>query len=117
MPSETIIPTLTTKPTKFYSLDTDYSPIIIAVAAGFGGFIVFVCCMCAVHSWWLKRKKFTDVNSTPLSKIEKKRRKQELLEARMREALGKDFKLLQDGKGQDETSNFTSDDPNANERG
>lgn len=87
IPSETTIPTLTSKPTKFYSLDTDYSPIIIAVAAGFGGFIVFVCCMCAVHSWWLKRKKFTDVNSTPLSKIEKKRKKQELLEARMREAL------------------------------
>ena len=62
-------------------------------------------------------KKFTDVNSTPLSKIEKKRRKQELLEARMREALGKDFKLLQGGKDQGETSNFTSDDPNANERG
>ena len=52
-----------------------------------------------------------------LSKIEKKRKKQELLEARMREALGKDFKLLQDGKDQGETSNFTSDDPNADERG
>ena len=35
----------------------------------------------------------------------------------MREALGKDFKLLQDGKDQGETSNFTSDDPNADERG
>lgn len=34
----------------------------------------------------------------------------------MREALGKDFKLLQDGQGQGETSNFTSEDPNANER-
>ena len=73
--------------------------------------------MCAVHSWWLKRNKFTEVNSTPLSKIEKRRRKQELLEAKMRQASGKNFKLLEAGKSQGEKPNFTSDEPNANERG
>lgn len=72
----------TKKSTTLYSLDTDYKPIIIALAAGFGGFVLFVCCMCMVHSWWLKRNKFTGVNSTPLSDIEKRRRKEELREAR-----------------------------------
>lgn len=76
------LPTTSTKPTTLYTLDTDYKPIIIAVSAGFGGFIVFVCCMCVVHSWWLKRNKFTGVNSTPLSEIEKRRRREELREAR-----------------------------------
>lgn len=72
----------TPAPTTFHPLDTDYTPIIISVAAGFACFIVYVCCMCLVHSWWLKRNKFTEVNSTPLKDIEKKRRKEELRELR-----------------------------------
>ncbi|KAL9974071.1 hypothetical protein ACROYT_G011070 [Oculina patagonica] len=72
----------TPTPTTFHPLDTDYTPIIISVAAGFACFIVYVCCMCLVHSWWLKRNKFTEVNSTPLKDIEKKRRKEELRELR-----------------------------------
>lgn len=68
--------------TKLYDLETNYMPIIVAVATGFGGFVVFVCCMCVLHSWWLKKKKFTNVNSRTLTNIEKKKRKRELREAR-----------------------------------
>lgn len=78
-------PTPTTKPTTLYELDTNYMPIIATVAAGFGGFIVFVCCMCAIHSWWLKRKKYTDVNSRTLTDVERKKKKRELREARRQE--------------------------------
>ena len=35
----------------------------------------------------------------------------------MRQASGKNFKLLEAGKSQGEKTNFTSDEPNANERG
>jgi len=38
--------------------------------------------MCIVHSWWLKRNKFTGVNSTPLKDIEKRKKKEELRELR-----------------------------------
>lgn len=68
--------------TTFHPLDTDYTPIIISIAAGFACFIVYVCFMCIVHSWWLKRNKFTEVNSTPLKEIEKRKRKEELRELR-----------------------------------
>ena len=79
----TLKSTTTSKPTtKLYELETNYTPIIAAVGAGFGGFIVFVCCMCVLQSWWLKKKKFTNVNSRTLTEIEKKKRKRELREAR-----------------------------------
>ena len=68
--------------TTFHPLDTDYRPIIISIASGFACFIVYVCLMCVVHSWWLKRNKFTGVNSTPLKVIEKRKRKEELRELR-----------------------------------
>ncbi|XP_068721707.1 uncharacterized protein [Montipora capricornis] len=84
IPSSTT--TTTTKPTTIlYDLDTDYTPIIAVVAAGFGGFIVFVCCMCVLHSFWLKKKKFTNVNSRSISEVEKKRRKKEEREAKKKE--------------------------------
>lgn len=73
---------ITPASTTFHSLDTDYTPIIISIAAGFACFIVYVCFMCIVHSWWLKRNKFTEVNSTPLKDIEKRKRKEELRELR-----------------------------------
>lgn len=74
--------TTTRASSTFHPLDTDYTPIIISIAAGFACFIVYVCFMCIVHSWWLKRNKFTEVNSTPLKDIEKKKRKEELREMR-----------------------------------
>lgn len=81
--------------TTFHPLDTDYTPIIISIAAGFACFIVYVCFMCIVHSWWLKRNKFTEVNSTPLKEIEKKKRKEELRE------------LKRQRKGNSQVSNYS----------
>lgn len=68
--------------TTFHPLETDYTPIIISIASGFASFVVYVCFMCIVHSWWLKRNKFTGVNSTPLKDIEKRKKKEELRELR-----------------------------------
>lgn len=78
--------TLSEKPTTIlYELNTNYTPIIAVVGAGFGAFILFVCCMCVVHSWWLRKKKYTDVNSRSLSDAQKKQRKREEREARKKE--------------------------------
>ena len=88
--SHVVLPTRA--PTTYHPLDTDYTPIIISIAAGFACFVVFVCCMCVMHSWWLKRNKFTEVNSTPLHDIEKKRKKEERREMK-RQAEGKKFLL------------------------
>lgn len=71
-------------PTTYHPLDTNYNPIIISLGVGFACFVVFVCCMCAIHSWWLKRNKFTGVNSTPMKDLERKKRKQELKEMKRR---------------------------------
>ena len=52
--------------------------------------------MCIVHSWWLKRSKFTEVNSTPLKDIEKRKKKEELRE------------LRRERKGNSQVSNWDS---------
>ena len=83
--------TPTTKPstklptTILYELNTNYTPIIAVVGAGFGALILFVCCTCIVHSWWLRKKKYTDVNSRSLSDAQRKQRKREEREAKKKE--------------------------------
>lgn len=83
--------TPTTKPstklptTILYELNTNYTPIIAVVGAGFGALILFVCCTCIVHSWWLRKKKYTDVNSRSLSDAQRKQRKKEEREAKKKE--------------------------------
>lgn len=74
------------KPTTIlYELNTNYTPIIAVVGAGFGALVLFVCCMCVVHSWWLRKKKYTDVNSRSLSDAQRKQRKREEREAKKKE--------------------------------
>lgn len=78
--------TLSEKPTTIlYELNTNYTPIIAVVGAGFGALILFVCCTCVVHSWWLRKKKYTDVNSRSLSDAQRKQRKREEREAKKKE--------------------------------
>ena len=80
------------KPTTIlYELNTNYTPIIAVVGAGFGALVLFVCCMCVVHSWWLRKKKYTDVNSRSLSDAQRKQRKREEREAKKKE---KGMKLI-----------------------
>lgn len=83
------VPTTTAsseKPTTIlYELNTNYTPIIAVVGAGFGALVLFVCCMCVVHSWWLRKKKYTDVNSRSLSDAQRKQRKREEREAKKKE--------------------------------
>ena len=82
----TSLTTLSGKPTTIlYDLNTEYTSIIAVAGAGFGALILFVCCKCVVHSWWLRKKKYTDVNSRSLSDAERKRRKIEEREARKKE--------------------------------
>lgn len=87
---ETVVTTTTTtlseKPTTIlYELNTNYTPIIAVVGAGFGALVLFVCCTCVVHSWWLRKKKYTDVNSRSLSDAQRKQRKREEREAKKKE--------------------------------
>ena len=74
-----------TTATVFHPLETNYTPLIISVATGLAALVLLVCCTFFIHSWWLRKNKYTDVNSTPLKDIEKRKQKQELREIKRKE--------------------------------
>ena len=55
--------TPTTQPTEIQPLVIDYKPFMIAVSVVSVAVIACVCCTCCSHSWYLRKKKYTEFNS------------------------------------------------------
>ena len=67
---------------KFLPLVINWKPIFITMGAVGALIILFICCSCVLHSYWLSKNKFTKYNSTPIRELKRKRRKQQLKERR-----------------------------------
>lgn len=72
-PKPTIPPTTARR----YEIVFDYTPAMAAVALGIACIVLCVCCTCIIHSWYLRKDKFTEYNSMTIKEYEEKMRAKE----------------------------------------
>ncbi|XP_032237562.2 uncharacterized protein LOC5512257 [Nematostella vectensis] len=77
MTDVTPAPTTSGPTTIRYPLVFDYTPMMMAVAIVFACVVFFVCCSCIMHSWYLRKKKFTKYNSMSAKEYEQRQRAEE----------------------------------------